>query len=292
MPDINVAFVGDTHGEIIPMYHYLESLERRVGMKFDAVVQVGDFGMYLPSAEELKDKQIQTAGFEIRTSFPKLWNREYFVPIPTWVIAGNHEDYEVVAQLIKYPDLIPNFHLLPDGEITDVLGLRVGAIWGNFSNRSWANPERVQNARVSNPSSRKSLHIYKPSVEKLAATGQMDVLITHDAPHGMLPFIGTEMDVTLKGKLGLDEDEPTARGCPGFTQLYETGCPEVHFFGHFHLNRTMRRNNPRVVCLHSFNQNAPASVEVRQYSIPGGTDDEPAPRTYASDKATAADAAS
>src|SRR6185437_2473757 len=269
--DINVAFVGDVHGSIIPMYEFLAELEHRAGIHIDGVVQVGDFGIYMPSDELIKHTSIQTARFEIRTNFPKLWKGEYAVPMPTWVCPGNHEDYRVLIHLIGADrHVIHNFHILEDGSINDVLGLRVGAIWGNYSYKSYRNPTVIEDARTYNTHSRKALHIYEPSVERLMKAGQFDVLVTHDAPKGLLPIVPVAMNSELKSTMGLDEDELYPGGCPGFLPLYETGQPDVHFFGHFHVNRVMRRTNPRVVCLHAFNYNAPASIEVRTYTVEQG----------------------
>lgn len=242
MPLIGV--VGDIHGDIDGMYKWLLQWQERTGAKLDAILHVGDFGIYLPSFES---KHL------VSTDFPKYWLGRKEAPIPTWVCPGNHEEFAVLEWWLKQPDRMANLRLLNDGEITDVLGVKVGAIWGNYSFKSWNNSERVLTARRQHKLSPKAMHILQSSVRRLQRAGKFDVLITHDAPSRLMKTM-KKMDTGIMNQLGLDPDEK-AIGCPGFNELYVSGKPKAHFFGHFHTYYVCQGHDPLVVCLHCFNYN-------------------------------------
>lgn len=266
--DLQIAFVGDVHGSIKSMYEYLEGYQKRVGIKLDAVIQVGDFGVFFPDYDSLKTS-IQLAGFEIRTDFPRYWSGQWKIPIPTWFCPGNHEDFGALMMLMCH-DPIPNLHVLEDGIVTDVLGMGVGAIWGNYSPRSYDDPSRVIEARrdvldaKTGLCSKRAMHIYRPAVEALARAGTFDIFITHDAPYRMTPFPSVTMPEWLQDVMGLDRDEQ-AHGCPGFLDVLKNANVDCHYFGHFHSRKTIRLSEPRIVALHSFNVNPQDAVESREY---------------------------
>jgi lariat debranching enzyme len=241
-----ISVVGDVHTEIFKMYSHLKAWEERTWNKLDAVIHVGDFGIYWFG------------------DFQKLWVGKEKAPIPTYVCPGNHEDIRLIAQWAQHPEKLPNLHLLPDGEITDVCGLKVGAIWGNFSWKSWKNEERIENARRNAYGGQtpgpKTMHIRRSSVEKLKSAGTFDALITHDAPAELMPMNRMQPPDFIKQQLGLDKDEK-AQGCSGFNELYETGKPTHHWFGHFHKYVNCQLSDPRVTCLHCFNYNEEQSIE-------------------------------
>jgi lariat debranching enzyme len=249
-----LAIVGDIHGAINAMYEYLKKWEKRTGAKIDAVIHVGDFGgdMMLPPKDSHE--------LERYSDFPFYWTGERVAPIPTYVNPGNHEETEVIKWWSQQPKRMLNLHLMPDGEITEVCGKRVGAVWGNFSYKSWLNPERILTARLNHPRSPKARHIMRASVEKLQQAGEFDILITHDAPSRLMKRMGT-MDESIARALGLDDDEYRhSQGCIGFNELYKTGKPKYHFFGHFHTYYVCQKADPLVICLHCFNYDQAQSV--------------------------------
>lgn len=252
---VNLAFAGDCHGSILSLYEYLLELESRDNIAIDAVVHVGDFGMYLHGPKS-----------PVEPTFQALWDGGYVIPIPTWVCPGNHEDYTVIKQILADPSRIKNFHILPDGEVTNVMGVKIGVVWGNYSYKSYAMPDVIEGARRLKQHSRKAMHIYRPSVEKLLQAGPFDVLVTHDAPAGYEPkkFI---MYDSLRLQMGLDPDEQLPGGCPAFLDIHRICQPLAHYFGHFHCRRVMKRNEPRITCLHAVDRRVTEAVEVNQYEV-------------------------
>lgn len=256
-----VGYMGDVHGDVDGMYKWLLAWEQRTGTKLDALVHVGDFGIYLPLTET--DSALSF------THFDSYWYGRKTAPIPTWVCPGNHDGWLETQAWLREPNRIPNMHLLPNGEITDVLGVKVGAIWGNYSFKSWNNPERIHTARRNHPTSPKAMHIEQSAVARLKRAGEFDVLITHDAPSQLMkPMSKLRPEVAIQ--LGLEDDEH-AIGCPGFNELYETGKPKAHFFGHFHTSYLCRIEAPMVRCLHCFHFNQQESFYVMDFKLDNAT---------------------
>lgn len=241
-----IAYVGDTHGRIISMYTYLEGLQENYSVKLDAVVQIGDFGIYLQKFMEFAD----------------YWNGNKIASIPTYICPGNHEDWAVLEQWMEQPDKITNIHLMPDGEIVDIAGVKHGAIWGNYSYKSYRNPERVLTARRQHKESPKAMHILQSSVNKLMNAGEFDVFISHDASEQYKPTY-TQPNDSIKMELGIEGEK--ASGCRAFSEIYDWNKPKFHFFGHFHRRTLLKPSEPRITCLGAFNHDIQSSIEVREF---------------------------
>lgn len=244
-----IAFVGDCHYHFYEMYVALAAWQLRTGSILNAIVHVGDFGV---------DK--------FNPQWAHLWDVDKQVPIETHICLGNHENYESVKKWQAEPDRIAHLHLLPDGGVTDIAGVKVASVWGNYSPKSWMNPDIVKCARnLSVPGSLKALHIYRPSVFKLLDyEGPVDVLVTHDCSTAVMPlrFKGKPVPEGLRAVLGLDKDELVPPGCPGFTQLLDKFKPTYHFYGHMHVRDDQEREGTKVICLNAFDFNQKEAVEI------------------------------
>ena len=235
-----IAFCGDTHGHIHKMYQKLLNWEARTGLELDAVVQVGDFGIF----NQVGD-------------FSEYWKGQLRAPIPTYVIVGNHEDYSLINQWLQEPDKMPDLYLIPDGGIvtlnkngTDEEQVSIAGVWGNYSPRSWEDPERVHFNRKTNASPRIAAHIDRDAVERLLKIqSTVDVLVTHDSAQRTLPtkFL-LAMEPLIQKLLGLEKNEQPG-GCPGFDQLLLHFKPKRYFFGHLHYGSHHISETTKSICL-------------------------------------------
>lgn len=244
------AFVGDTHGKILAVYDHLARWTERTGHKVDVVIQVGDFGIYLSE--------------EVGSDFLSLWHGEKQIPIPTWVCPGNHESIVALREWMKEPFRVPNLHLLLDGAVCNVNGVQVGAIWGNYSPKSWAHPERVVQARTHATRGPKSMHISRFACERLRhAQQRIDVLVTHDAASCAFPpgFGAEPVSEAVKTQWGLEPGE-NPKGCPGFMQILDHHRPKHYFFGHFHSRWDTRLGGTNITCLAAFDTSPDKAVEI------------------------------
>ncbi len=104
----------------------------------------------------------------------------YDLPTPTWFIAGNNEDQDVIAALRAGKRIggVSNASLLASDAVT-VEGLRIAGLSGNFA------PTRFEKDREQLGGDRRR-HFVRAEVDRAAALQDIDVFLTHEAPHGVI----------------------------------------------------------------------------------------------------------
>jgi hypothetical protein len=268
------AFFGDTHGNINTMYSMVAVWEKRTGLEIDLVVQVGDFGFWLSEdsvdkmtakhAEVLIEKMADR-GDAIRAvcgDYPDYILGELVAPKKTLVIRGNHEDQEYLMEKERllqeeYPDdyltrtieMVPNMFYLPDGHVTEIDGVKFGALGGNYSYKTFDNWDYWDTAREKRMryGEKRRLNHFTRDRWELLARSEMDVLLLHDAPQDMDLTTGKVLAISDDQVLSpeqervftLPEDEITEAkygqpGCPRLNELIETVKPKHVFCGHWH----------------------------------------------------------
>ena len=148
----------------------------------------------------------------------------YDLPVPTWFIAGNNEDFDVVDALREgeRPAGVRNARLLASTAAT-VEGLRVAGLSGNHA------PTRYEKSRAELVGDRRR-HFVRSEVERAAALEDVDVFLTHEAPEGLIYY-------------GYDA------GCEHVTDLLETLDPELCLVGHHHTHKEDEIAGVRTVSL-------------------------------------------
>ncbi|WP_254531807.1 metallophosphoesterase family protein [Natrinema gelatinilyticum] len=147
----------------------------------------------------------------------------YDLPAPTWFVAGNNEDFDVVDAL-RAGDTsgTNNVHLLASTAAT-VEGCCVAGLSGNFA------PTKYDRSRA-DLSADQRRHFTREDVERAAALKDVDVFLTHEAPTGLLWY-------------GYDP------GCEHVDELLETLSPSLCLVGHHHRHREVDVHGTRVVSL-------------------------------------------
>lgn len=148
----------------------------------------------------------------------------YDLPAPTWFIAGNNEDFDVIEALRagKDPGGPTTVHLLASTAAT-VDGLRVAGLSGNFA------PTRYDLSRDELSGERRR-HFTHEDIERAAALEDIDVFLAHEAPTGLLSY-------------GYDP------GCDHINELLETVSPDLCLVGHHHRHGEAEIAGTRVVSL-------------------------------------------
>ena len=148
----------------------------------------------------------------------------YDLPAPTWFVAGNNEDLDVIDALRagRGPPATRNAHLLASTAAT-VDGLRVAGLSGNYAPTQFDRPRRdLEGGR--------RRHFTREDVERVADLRDVDVVLTHEAPRGLLSY-------------GYDP------GCEHVNALLETLSPALCLVGHHHRHREAELAGTRVVSL-------------------------------------------
>ncbi len=149
---------------------------------------------------------------------------QYDLPAPTWFVAGNNEDFDVIDALRagEEPPGTENVHLLASTAAT-IDGLRVAGLSGNFA------PTKYDLPRDELEGDRRR-HFTHEDVERAAALEDIDVFLTHEAPTGLLSY-------------GYDP------GCEHVDDLLEELSPDLCLIGHHHRHRESELGETKVVSL-------------------------------------------
>jgi len=193
--------IGDVHGNWTAVIEAIDAASELLGHAPDLALQVGD-------AEALRNDSEMTmvAGPQIYAVLGDFWRlKEGDLACPVYFIGGNHEPYEALDEAEKASGTSP----IPWGPNVFYMG-RSGAIELHGLNIAWLSgiyrltmPDERGNGKKSN------YHYIEGDVEKTKRDskrlGQIDVLVTHDWPHGLEQGRGTEhildLNVSLRPQL-------------------------------------------------------------------------------------------
>ena len=208
-----VCGAGDAHGKLTRMYDDIMEFERSLGIRFDWVLHVGDFGIW-PDANEV-DRATRKHGDV--GDFPT-WIREgTAIPRPTIFIKGNHEDFEWLS---KRPScqILTGLTYLPNGKVMELgEGFRISGVGGCFGSSDYE-----RNSRDLRGYARR--HYTRDEVEAVGKLGHLDVLLLHDAPKG----------VEIVKRRGTGAKERYFSTAEGLDDALKRTRPKVCFFGHHH----------------------------------------------------------
>ena len=149
--------------------------------------------------------------------------RRYDLPIPTYFVAGNNEDFDVIDALRKGNESeTENAHLLAS-TVADVAGVRVAGLSGNYA------PTQYEKSRAELSGDRRR-HFVEGDVAAARNLRGVDVLLTHEAPTGLIHY-------------GYDA------GCERIDELLDALDPDLCLVGHYHQHAESTRGETRVVSL-------------------------------------------
>lgn len=212
---------GDLHGRIRAMYAYARAWAESAGRPVEAILQVGDFGVF-PDPTILDEKKVGKYGVG---DYSELVEEGWKAPIPTYFCKGNNEDFDALRN-----PLLPGLTCVPDGEVIALGTSSVAFVGGGWAPKSYASKEGKPN------------HISRPAVERLV-NADFDILICHEAPAG----------TRLPGKI-------YAVGAPPLRELIEARQPRLAIHGHHHLAGERTIGETRVVALDLFRPSKPESA--------------------------------
>jgi len=213
-----IGFIGDLHGRVFHAIAAVATWQRRIGRRFDLVVQVGDLGAITrldnldpasdpyraadPSAADLA--RLLTATGDIAHLLSDI-ARDLSRPIR--FIRGNHDDLAWLASLpmdartrTAPTDPFGIFQFVADGTVMEVEGLRVAFLGGVEEEEGEPHID---------------LLAYRSLME--LGPGVIDLLVTHEGPYG--------------SSIGYNGDTHSS---PLISRLLDALRPAFHVAGHAH----------------------------------------------------------
>ena len=217
---LKIAFFGDVHGRVVHALGAALMLQQRRGIRLDATIQVGDLGSF-PSPERLDEatRRFIVANpaegdfFRLLDPSPRLAEgvRSVLEQVPAFLfVSGNHEDHAWLASLhhaagaaVTPVDPLGAYRHVACGNVIDVAGQRT-AFLGLIESGEMDYDREAYDRFLA------------------AAPGSVDILVTHDGPHG------------------LSEHRGIPQGSAKLSRLIEHLQPRLHVGGHYH-----HQNGPR-----------------------------------------------
>lgn len=150
----------------------------------------------------------------------------YDLPKPTWFIAGNNEKFDTISALrngLVSNSEVRNANLLASTAV-ELEGLRIAGLSGNYAPTQYDRPR-------ANLVGERRRHFTYEDIERAMALESVDVLMTHEAPHG----------------LPVSEDYEV--GCQYIDDLLSVLDPDLCLIGHHHQHSETTIGTTRVVSL-------------------------------------------
>ena len=151
----------------------------------------------------------------------------YDLPAPTWFVAGNNENFDVIDALRRGDATVTAAERprLLASTAAEVNGLRVAGLSGNFA------PTKYDCSRDELTGDRRR-HFVRSDVERAKSLSDVDVFLTHEAPHGLL-------------RVGGGRDP----GCTAVDEILRAVEPDLCLVGHHHRHVEGAFGPTRVVSL-------------------------------------------
>lgn len=222
-----ILYLGDIHGQFNLINQYI----KMYGLKDLHIIQVGDFGVGFNKFEKeyrllkITQEQLQKNNIHL------------------WAIRGNH-DYKPYFD--NDPFGFENIHLVADYTILKIGDNNILCVGGAVSvDRKWRITKKQQSGNFNNIIGVESWwpdEVFKLDREKLGEMRNINIVVTHTAPHfcppdntfGFGPFVEGIIDETkdydLKTDLLVERKEMTDL----FTILKLNNDIEYNYHGHFH----------------------------------------------------------
>jgi Icc-related predicted phosphoesterase len=210
---------GDVHGKISLLYQKVLAFEDRLNVRFDGLLQVGDFGIWPDLSKIDNSTKINSFGkpaSEQSGDFAEWWAAKREVPIPTLFVKGNHEDFDFLYERKRQKKgLLPGLRCLPNGEVwrwgPAWEKIRVAGVGGCYGFNDYVMKSEELTGRM-----RRHFTFEEVRRLRVLCEGQIDVLLLHDAPEAM------------------DFGYAYPHRAEGLDDLIRATKPKVVFCGHHH----------------------------------------------------------
>jgi predicted phosphodiesterase len=216
-----VAGVGDIHGRFHRVEAWMDALEAARGRPVDLVLAVGDVEAF----RQPDDHRRKTAKRGMPAEFAEYADGLRKMKRPLYFIGGNNEDFEALHDSPQGFELAPGVHYLGRAGQSTVQGLRIAYLSGIHAPRFYEQPLKRP---TSLDTAKQAGYFRAPEVEKLMGLRDVDILLVHEWPRGIVQRARDE---------GLSNGRPLPSywiGNPVTRRLVDTVRPRWVLCGHSH----------------------------------------------------------
>ena len=220
----------------------MDALEVVRGRPVDRVLAVGDVEAFLQG----NDHRRKAAKRGMPAEFAQYAGGQRKMKRPLYFIGGNNEDFEALHDSPEGFELAPNVHYLGRAGLQQLGGLRVAYLSGIHAPRFYAQPLKRP---TSLDTAKQAGYFRTPEVERVMALRDVDLLLVHEWPRGIVQRARDE---------GLSTTRPLPSywlGNPITRRLVDTVRPRWMLCGHSHkgfavsLGGEGHRPVSRIACL-------------------------------------------
>jgi Icc-related predicted phosphoesterase len=186
-----IAAVGDIHGRFHRVEAWMDALEAARGRPVDLVLAVGDVEAF----RRANDHRRKAAKRAMPAEFAEYADGARRMKRPLYFIGGNNEDFEALHDVPEGAELAPNVHYLGRVGERRLAGLHVAWLSGIHAPRFYEQPLKRP---TSLDTSKQAGYFRAPEVERVAQCRDVDLLLVHEWPRGIVQRARDEKPATLR----------------------------------------------------------------------------------------------
>jgi len=186
---------------------------RYFDIKKAKIVLIGDIHGRTDVFNEITELVDGEVDFGLQTGDIEDYRVEPLVPV--YFVKGNHENFDLIQAIETGKLRIDYFHIIPAGVVVSIGNILVAGLGGSYSPKWKPRPRNIS----------------KEEFKAAKSVGQVDILLTHEAPVGLIKKDGKDC------------------GCEIINELMEAVNPKYLICGHNHIKAVKDLNGTRVISM-------------------------------------------
>jgi lariat debranching enzyme len=188
---MKIAVQGCCHGELDRIYDTLTQIENEKKIKIDLLLICGDF-QAVRNQHDLQSMAVP-AKYRSMQDFWRYYSGEKRAPVLTIFIGGNHESSDFLIELPYGGWVAPNIFYMGYGNVVTYNGLRIAGLSGIYKSQDYY-LGHYEIPPFDEKSIRSIYHIRNFDVFRMKQlqAGQIDIMISHDWPRGIVWYGDTQ----------------------------------------------------------------------------------------------------